>query len=168
MLIVLVIIVGVAIFIVTNGLKKDEVKVFISKKGGEVFTIDLLPFANTFIDNRRVSYYSVVYYDKHKNIRQCKLRVGPYTGIIVVNDSAKKNTIQDIKTYKEEVVKKEFVKYHYKCTQGEIIIDQELYSPNVGESVFLNDKMAPDGKYKIGFLNHIMVLNGVLHKTTMS
>jgi hypothetical protein len=34
----------------------------------------------------------------------------------------------------------------------------------VGENVFMNGEAAPDGKYKLGFMNYINVKNGIVIK----
>lgn len=39
--------------------------------------------------------------------------------------------------------------------------------PYYGDSAYVHGKPAPDGKYKIGFLNNIHVLNGQISKITM-
>lgn len=50
----------------------------------------------------------------------------------------------------------------YKCEVGNLVIDQEFHSPNVGEKVFLDNKPAPDGIYKVGFMASIEVENGII------
>lgn len=50
----------------------------------------------------------------------------------------------------------------YKCAQGELVIEQEFQMPNSGERVFLNGHPAPSGKYKIGFLQTIVVEDGIV------
>ncbi|MES2763132.1 MAG: hypothetical protein V4677_13045 [Bacteroidota bacterium] len=52
----------------------------------------------------------------------------------------------------------------YKCEDGILSIDQEFQNPNLGEKVFLNDKPAPFGKYKLGFMSYIFVDNGIIEK----
>lgn len=52
----------------------------------------------------------------------------------------------------------------YNCEDGTLTIEQEFQNPNVGEKVFLNGKPAPFGKYKLGFMSHIFVDNGIINK----
>lgn len=62
----------------------------------------------------------------------------------------------------------ELVTYTYKCSEGELIVEQEFYQPNKGESIFLNGVLAPTGKYKIGFMNYLVVEDGKIKDLTMS
>jgi len=49
----------------------------------------------------------------------------------------------------------------YKTDRGEIIIQQGLnYTFFSGDYVLQGNKPAPDGKYRLGFMNHIRVKNG--------
>tara|TARA_R110001606_G_scaffold364204_1_gene518551 strand:- start:1550 stop:2299 length:750 start_codon:yes stop_codon:yes gene_type:complete len=46
---------------------------------------------------------------------------------------------------------------------SEILIDQaNYYSPSVGDLVFIQDKLAPSGRYKLGFLDTIKIVDGVI------
>ncbi len=58
-------------------------------------------------------------------------------------------------------------RYTYKCQEGELVIEQEYYQPNKGELAFLNGLKAPDGKYKVGFMNCITIENGRVKELTM-
>ena len=69
---------------------------------------------------------------------------------------------ENIETLKEEPVIRiiTYTKHTYKCDAGELIIEQEYQNPNNGEAAYLNGKPAPTGKYKIGFLQTISILDG--------
>lgn len=55
----------------------------------------------------------------------------------------------------------------YKTNYGDIIIEQDIFSLyGKGSRVFINNAPAPNGKYKLNFLNHIFVENGVITKNT--
>jgi hypothetical protein len=58
-------------------------------------------------------------------------------------------------------------KVEYACNEGILAIYQEHQNPNIGEKTFLNNKRAADGKYKIGFMNHVSVFDGKVSKLTM-
>ncbi len=67
----------------------------------------------------------------------------------------------------EEITEEELINYtihKYKCPEGELTINQELHQPNFGEKVLLNGSPAPTGKYKIGFLQTIIVVDGKVAK----
>ena len=61
--------------------------------------------------------------------------------------------------------KKQMEKYN--TNKGEIEAEcMAGYSPEKGDKVFVNGKPAPNGKYKIGFMNFIHVFNGIVRKNT--
>ncbi len=64
----------------------------------------------------------------------------------------------------KEIPAKEIIytTHTYNCEDGILTIEQEFQNPNVGEKVFLNKKPAPFGKYKLGFMSHIFVDNGIV------
>lgn len=53
-----------------------------------------------------------------------------------------------------------FKRRAYSTDKGELVIDQEYHQPNKGEVAFLNDKMAPTGRYKIGVFSFVEVRDG--------
>jgi len=59
-------------------------------------------------------------------------------------------------------------KFNYECDVGLLEIEQEFHSPNIGEKVYLNGRTAPDGKYKLGFLRFISVVDGMVEEITIS
>jgi hypothetical protein len=54
----------------------------------------------------------------------------------------------------------------YSSDKGELTIEQEYQNPNVGERVYINNQTAESGKYKIGTLSYIEVLDGKILKIT--
>jgi len=55
----------------------------------------------------------------------------------------------------------EFDEVEYELKNQEVLtIKQEYPSPNIGEFAYINNKPAPNGKYKIGLFTHIYVENG--------
>lgn len=54
---------------------------------------------------------------------------------------------------------------HYETNKGKITIQQrQYYSASNGDFVFQNNSKAPDGKYGLGFMKHIVVENGRIKK----
>ena len=62
---------------------------------------------------------------------------------------------------------KVLVNYTYKSDLGDLIIEQELSHPNVGERAFMDGKPAYSNKYKVGFLNYIHIEDGKVYELTM-
>ena len=53
----------------------------------------------------------------------------------------------------------------YDTDKGQLVVEQqEYYSAAKGDSVFQNGSPAPDGKYRIGFMKHLIVENGIIIK----
>jgi hypothetical protein len=75
---------------------------------------------------------------------------------------------KEINEYKKEIqaeddknnLDKKYTEYTYETTTGTLIIKQEFHNPNIGEKVFIYNRPAPNGKYKIGFLNFIEIEDG--------
>jgi hypothetical protein len=61
-----------------------------------------------------------------------------------------------------EEVQINFTPHYYKSDFGELKIEQEYHKPNIGEKVYLNGVSAPNGKYKIGFLQYVYVADGLI------
>ena len=58
-------------------------------------------------------------------------------------------------------ISKVLVKREYQTKQGTMIIEEEQNSgPNKGDFVLMNNRLAPDGKYKISLFKTITVANG--------
>jgi hypothetical protein len=117
--------------------------------------IMLLPLflsSHFFISFRLELIALVLYYLKMKDIQ--KKWNNEEEAIDPVSEKAEPEAqIEKVVSYK---------KHTYKCEDGILTIEQEFQNPNIGEKVFLNEKPAPFGKYKIGFMSHIFVDNGVI------
>lgn len=80
-------------------------------------------------------------------------------GMIEFDNSKKKYQIMDSKILKILIDK------FYQTNKGEIVIEQTQYLPPLkGDLVFQYEKPAPDGKYRLGFLNNIVVEGGRIIK----
>lgn len=53
----------------------------------------------------------------------------------------------------------------YKTKHGKIVIEQEDDYERTGDKVYQNDEKAPDGKYRLGFMSHIIVKDGLIVET---
>ena len=62
---------------------------------------------------------------------------------------------------------KVLVNHAYKSDLGELIIEQELSQPNIGERAFMDGKPAHSDKYKVGFMNYIHIENGRIKQFSM-
>lgn len=125
----------------------------------------------------------LIYAETHKDVgfsgyyKTGLLLIFPIIGIWLINARLeklkfieiieKKNTEDEIsKEYDPNKIldaindEKTLTKIEYKCKEGIIAIYQEYKYPNSGEKVFLNNKKAADGKYKIGFMNNLTVCDG--------
>lgn len=78
-------------------------------------------------------------------------------GIVTFQDSSEKFEIKDSKINK--VIR---TKISYATNKGDIVVEQEMMyrKPIHGDFVYQNNSPAQDGKYRLGFLNHIIVQNG--------
>lgn len=66
---------------------------------------------------------------------------------------------------KESKIAKVLVDRSYNSDKGEIVIETEEYlNPSKGDFVFQNGNVAPDGKYKLGFMWSIVIENGKIVK----
>jgi len=100
-----------------------------------------------------VHYYEPGYYEymnKNVSISCSSVPDGNYQtedskGTFII----KNNTISRFLVYKG-----------YKTNYGLIIIEQEFERFKLGDRVFQNNKIAPDLKYRLGFMNHIIVKDG--------
>lgn len=150
---------------------------YIKQRGGTFVSKEQEYSYKFYLFNRKSSFYKLVYYDKDKTLRTVLLRVSSlgFTEFIddheVHGNGRRFNISNDstavVKKDSGEQTKKTLVDYTYKCAKGTLIIQQEFYHPNKGENVLLNGMKAPDGKYKLGFMNYIAVENGMVKELTM-
>lgn len=75
---------------------------------------------------------------------------------------------KEIEHFKKEIqaeddrnnLHKKYTEYSYETTSGILTINQEYHNPNIGEKVFIYNRPAPNGKYKIGFLSFVEIEDG--------
>ena len=83
-------------------------------------------------------------------------------GIVQLAKSERKYVIKD------STIVKVLVKVNYETNRGAIIIEQqEYYGYSKGDFVFQNNQPASDGKYRLGFMKYITVVNGQIIKKTI-
>lgn len=165
--------------------------VMVLKKDG--FKDENLILANEILipDLDVTNYLKQLYYQKNKIVVK-RLKSGDILEIINDfndNPNNKRVTIEDnpIADGKYELEKSEkrylvkdsqiiriLVCVSYKTSKGKIYIEQAIdpsntytRNPSIDDLVFQNDNPAPDGKYRLGFMNHIMVKNGGIIKTSI-
>ncbi len=69
-------------------------------------------------------------------------------------------TISEDEVHNPQVVSKRHV---YESDAGTLVIEQKLAIPSGDDVAFLNDKLAPSGKYKIGENQFVLVSNGYIY-----
>lgn len=63
-------------------------------------------------------------------------------------------------------IEKILAKQQYQTRQGSITIEKEVDEPpGIGDLALQNGKPAPDGKYRLAFLYHVVVKNGQIVRT---
>lgn len=153
-------------------LKKDGIKNENLILANEI----LLPDLNV------VDYLKVLYYQKN-NITVRKLRTGEFLeldnykgwidgnkvtiegeplsdGFVELAASERKYVIKDSKIIKV------LINEQYDTNKGKIVVEQqEYYNLSNGDFVFQDNLPAPDGKYRLGFMSHILVVNGRIVKS---
>jgi hypothetical protein len=79
-------------------------------------------------------------------------------------EQPKKNTEQPKKT-----IEAKLVLMPYETDKGKLEIEQEhkSYPDIIGRNAFLNERIAPDGKYKLGFMWYIYIKNGQIIKISL-
>ena len=76
-------------------------------------------------------------------------------GFVESAEPGKKYVIKDSKIIKVLVMEK------FNTNKGEIVVEtKERDVPSNGDFVFQNNDVAPDGKYRLGFMWNIVVKNG--------
>ncbi len=151
-------------------LRWNEAPKYIKSIGGEIFSLKRNYDHVKWTDGKQVYYYDIKYFDENNNLHYTLIRFGAIGSATVLNDviiernSSQQNNVST-KTKKSNVVEKInvvpiFKEIKYKCYEGEIKVLQEYHYPNVGEEVYLNNVVAPNGNYKIGHFHNIIVLNG--------
>ena len=126
-----------------------------------IIVVIIMAFSNHHIISIRLEFIALIpFLIKMKKIKP------EWTGEIKkINENDNRNE----KNTEDEKIEEKVITYlnkKYETEDGEIIIEQELHRPNIGEKVFLNGQVAPNGRYKIGFMSNIEVENGVIIKTS--
>lgn len=67
---------------------------------------------------------------------------------------------------KDSRIIKVLIKKTHDTNKGKIVVEQEQYFPPLkGDFVFQNDNLAPDGKYRLGFMKYITIKDGRVIKS---
>lgn len=151
--------------IVRNGVSNDDIKEFCKKKGWKVISksthISLgrgLSFGNNH--HETPSYYDIKYFDRQDRLHNAVLKV-EYREITLVED--KIIEVSELEPILEiKVADVGYTQIKYKVSEGELIIEQQYHNPNLGEKAFLNNKTAPNGRYKIGRFHTVEIYNGII------
>lgn len=53
----------------------------------------------------------------------------------------------------------------YSTDRGEIVIAKTGYGIMVGDKAYFNNKAAPNGRYRLSWMNYIYIKNGVVVRT---
>ncbi len=155
--------------------------VMILKKDG--FMNDNLILVNEIIipDLDVATYLHNLYYEKNRvAVRRLKngliLEVHNYDGVIGYNrvtiegESVPDGVLEFEGSVRKYVIKdrkiiKLIVNEEYITDKGNVIVEQKsIYGVSIGDLVFRNNLPAPDGKYKLGFMNSFIVMNGRIIK----
>ncbi len=165
--IIIFIVLGI-VGIVSSFFSREKIQRYIKDKKGSLVSTE-----RAYPSNHKNQSLRVKYYDKHENLRQFIYNEnGLFSSfgddeIIEYSKSSPEHLeiLQKEKNYLSRG--KDFVKKYYFVKEGELIIQQEFTQINRNEFVFLNDIKAPNGKYKLGFMNYIVVENGKIKDITM-
>ena len=163
-------VVGILVFgiisLVAPFFRGNQVQKYIQSKGGQHVSTD-----SDFFSNNKAQI--VKYYDRHKNLRSVTFYDnGLFSSfgddqIIEYSTNSPEYRKLELKARKIEKLNEQYEKVFYAINEGELAIKQEFTNPNIGEFVFLNGRIAPNGKYKLGFMNHITVEDGKVKHLTM-
>ena len=154
-----------------------DATIMVLRKDGQKGENLILANENLLPDLDVVKYLKGVFYQKH-GVAISKLKNGQalelhyYAGFIENNKvTIESEPVQDC-TVETSDLKKRYIisngrinkvleKKKYETKQGAIIIEEEQNSsPSKGDYVLMNNRLAPDGKYKIGMFKTITVANG--------
>ena len=79
-----------------------------------------------------------------------------------LEDNLIENFNSEIEILDEKMIN--YKTYEYNSNGISLKVEQEFSNPNIGEKVYIGDKLAPSDKYKIGFMSYIDVDDGVIVK----
>jgi hypothetical protein len=165
--IVLMIVAGI-VGIVSRFFSREKIHRYVKDKKGNLVSTE-----RAYPSNPKNHSLRVKYYDKHKNLRQVVYQENGLFSLfgddeIIEYSKNSPEYIEILKKEKDYLNRgKEFVKKYYSVKEGELVIQQEFTQINRNEFVFLNDVKAPNGKYKLGFMNYIIVENGKIKEISM-
>lgn len=113
----------------------------------------------------------IKYKDQYNNSREVSLHylgLFSYFGedkIIDYSSTSPEYAEQKRKQINFETIAVEFNEVDYKLENQEVLtVKQEYPNPNIGEFAYINNKPAPNGKYKIGFLHSVCIIGGRIAK----
>lgn len=135
---------------------REKIEQDVIKKGGKVISLHYEPS----FSRRWSSKYVLRYYDNKNIIHESTLAVSAFSYFIDKDKIIKESDLPKEKTEKE---RSEFIPKYFKTfstEDGELTTRQLKSDLEVGDHVLLNNKPAPDGRYKIGFLYYIYIKNG--------
>lgn len=167
-LFVVVFIVVLIIGFVYSFFSREKIQRYVKDRKG-----DLVSTERAYPSNSKNRSLRVKYYDKHKNLRQVVYQENGIFSlfgddeIIEYSKSSPEYKALEIKEKEQDKRAQDFEKCIYRIREGELSVKQEFTNPNRGEYVFLNENKAPNGKYKLGFMNYITVENGIIKDITM-
>jgi hypothetical protein len=156
--------------------------IMILKKDG--LTNDYFIMANEILmpDLNTNAYIRNLYYKKNKITTQ-KLKTGEFLELSIQDEfslnhhvTIEGEPVPDCKLelydsatrylVKNSRIIKVLVEELYSTDKGMIRIEHQVgFSPNIGDLVIQFNELAKDGKYRLGFMNHIWVENGRIIKT---
>lgn len=160
--------------------------VMILKKDGFKEANFIMVNENLIPDLNVINYLKQLYYKKN-NIEIKKLRNGDSLELkrinsycysigtfVTIDDKPVKDDIYEFEDsnrkylIEDGFIIKTFFCTFYKTNKGDIIIEQKNHmETSIGDKVFKNNTIASDGKYRLGFLSNIFVLNGQISKKTI-
>lgn len=158
--VITVILILVPVFYQLNRNTQARIKQYVSDRDGEFIEVK----RQTDILGRFNGGLELIYRDKKKNIRSCKIASGILgltfgEDLILKDENSIFNYTREtgsVPVYSSDV--KEVRTYKTPC--GELSVELTSSDVEVGNRVFLNNQPAPDGKYKPGFLHYIYVKGG--------
>ena len=162
----------------THSSADEKIDAYIRERKGTFVSKKREYFDLVSLFSKNTSTYKLIYYDKNEVLRMVLLRISTYGSVDFIDDHEVHSNDREFHITRDPVkpvgkenhgqAKNNLVDYTYKCNKGVLIIQQEFYQPNKGEQAFLNNEKAPDGKYKIGFMNFIVIENGRVKELTMT
>ncbi len=165
LVVVLVIVFSIVMF-VSHFFSGNKIQQYIQRRGGLHVSTETEFFSKS-------SAQVVKYHDKHGNLRRVTFYenglLSSFGDDEIIEYSTSSPEYRKIEKQERNAEKKNWQheKQFYKIKEGELVIKQEFTYPNKNEIVYLNDDLAPNGKYKIGFMSYVIVEDGKVKELTM-